>query len=174
MTVIRRDQFAALTAAHAQALQSRQTPESVIPLEQHPAYRAGLDAARRHYFNEIAQGFQDVFDADRFLQAHVVEIVNAALDKALGKLAPQDLIAACGATALKESAEAQAVVVHVAACDHEAAREILAAHVPHARVELDPLLQAGELVLETHRGRQHVGARAQINRLKANLQASVP
>jgi type III secretion system HrpE/YscL family protein len=138
-------------------------------------YREGFDQGR----NEALAALMDAVErARQRLTASDEElgsIVLAAVEQIVGEIDEKDAAIRCVRHALREAADDIWAIVRVSSEDHadvEAALQNLSMNTrtPEIKsVESDPLLKRGELILETPKGRIHVGLRQQLSRLKAGV-----
>ena len=105
----------------------------------------------------------------------LTSIVLAAIDKMIGAMDSGDLARRAVQRALREYADAVWVSIHAAPEDHAALTENISSITTYARgttirsIESDPLLKPGEIMVETPKGRVHVGIRQQMARLESGL-----
>lgn len=105
----------------------------------------------------------------------LTNIVLAAIDKMIGSMDTGDLARRAVQRALREYSDAVWVSIHAAPEDHAALRDNISEISTHARgttirsLQSDPLLKPGEILVETPKGRVHVGIRQQMARLESGL-----
>lgn len=139
-------------------------------------FREGYAAGRRAALEDLAEGVARTRERLTASDEELAGIVLAALERLVGRLDETALARECVRQALSEAADDIWAAVRVCPEDHQALVEDLAslpltASWPEIRgVEADPLLKRGEIVLETPKGRVHVGLKQQLDRLKAGLQ----
>lgn len=139
-------------------------------------FREGYAAGRRAALEDLAEGVARTRDRLSASDEELAGIVTTALERLVGALDQTELARACVRHALGQAADDIWAAVRVCPEDHQALVEDLAslpltANWPEIRgVEADPLLKRGEIVLETPKGRVHVGLKQQLDRLKAGLQ----
>ncbi len=139
-------------------------------------FREGFDKGRTEALGELIDAVERVRQRLAASDEELAGIVLAAVEQILGTMEESELALRCVRRAIEEaSAE---VWVSLRVCPEDLARieEGLRAlpldpSWPEIKaVEPDPLLKAGETILETPKGRIHVGLQQQLSRLKAGLQ----
>ncbi|WP_372421514.1 FliH/SctL family protein [Salinarimonas chemoclinalis] len=139
-------------------------------------FREGYAAGRRAALEDFADAVKRARERLTASDEELAAIVLVAVERMLGPRDERELARACVRHALAEAADDIWAVLRVPAEDHQVFVEDLAAVSlsdtwPEIRgVEADPLLRPGEIVLETPKGRIHVGLKQQLSRLKAGLQ----
>jgi len=140
-------------------------------------YREGFDKGRTEALAELIDAVDRARQRLAASDEELAEIVLAAVEQMVGEIEEKDAAIRCVRRALQDAAGDIWASVHVSADDHpqvRAALENLPMSTPSPEirsVEADPLLKQGEIILETPKGRIHVGLRQQLSRLKAGVQS---
>lgn len=146
-----------------------------------------MEAARREgfttgYSEGIKNAIEDMAEAVESVRAALLSaendltgIVLAAVEKLIGEMESQELARRAVKRALKDASDAVWVSIHVAPEDHPALISHMGEIAAVAKgttiraIESDPLLKQGEMMLETPKGRVHVGLRQQFARLESGI-----
>jgi type III secretion protein L len=146
-----------------------------------------MEAARREgfvtgYSEGIKNAIDDMSEAVESVRASLLSaendltgIVLQAIDKLIGALDPPELARRAVKRALRDASDAVWVSIHVAPEEHPALISHMSDITAAARgttiraIESDPLLKPGEMMLETPKGRVHVGLRQQLARLESGI-----
>lgn len=146
-----------------------------------------LEAARREgfvagYSEGIKNAIEDMSEAVESVRAALLSaendlttIVLQAVEKLIGALDPPELARRAVKRALRDAADAVWVSILVAPEDHPALVSHMTEISAAARgttiraIESDPLLKPGEMMIETPKGRVHVGLRQQMARLESGI-----
>lgn len=138
-------------------------------------YREGFDTGR----TEALAALMDAVERARQRLAASDEelggIVLAAVEQMIGEIDEKDAGIRCVRHALQDAADDIWAIVRVSSEDHAEVAAALQSLPMDTRspeikaVESDPLLKPGEIILETPKGRIHVGLRQQLSRLKAGV-----
>jgi flagellar biosynthesis/type III secretory pathway protein FliH len=111
----------------------------------------------------------------------LASVVMQAVETIIGEMPPQERVKKVLSAALADLLDSFTIILKVAAEDLVMVRSILANLQQEGdaqnivSVVVDPLLGAGEMLLETERGRVHIGLQQQLSRLRAALlQAAQP
>jgi len=164
--------------ARARDLTARLETESAQAIAQgrEQGFKEGYAAGRRAALEDFADAVKRARERLAASDEELAGIVMLAVERMTGALDARDLARACVRHALSEAADDLCAVLRVAPEDHQVfendLRSVsLSQTWPEIRaVEADPLLKPGEIVLETPKGRVHVGLKQQLSRLKAGLQ----
>lgn len=139
-------------------------------------YEEGYAEGRRAALADLAGAVAEARERLVASDDELAQIVIGAVEGMIGTLDAGDLARRCVRRALEEAAEDIWALVRVApeelamfTADLKAA-PVTAAWPEIRGVEPDPLLKAGEIILETPKGRIHVGLKQQLSRLRAGLQ----
>lgn len=140
-------------------------------------YDQGVELGRKDAFAAMAESLTEVREHFLAMENELSEIVFTAVEKIIGTFDQRDLARRMISQALLQMADQVAVTIHVAPEDHATMHEDLLQiqqHIttPHILgLNIDPLLQPGEIWVETSQGRVHIGLAHQLARLRANLGA---
>ncbi len=140
-------------------------------------YQEGFDRGRTEALGELIDAVDRARQRLSASDEELAEIVLAAVEQMIGELDEKDAALRCVRRALADAAADIWAVVRVSSDDHahvQAGLQTLplTANWPEIKaIEADPLLKRGEIILETPKGRIHVGLRQQLSRLKAGLQS---
>jgi type III secretion protein L len=140
-------------------------------------YKEGFDRGRTEALAELVDAVERTRQRLAASDEELAEIVLAAVEQMVGEIDEKDIAVRCVRRALADAAGDIWASVRVSAEDHAEVRTALQnlpmnAASPQIRaVEADPLLKKGEIILETPKGRIHVGMRQQLSRLKAGVQS---
>lgn len=102
-------------------------------------------------------------------------IVMSAIERMLGEMDSGEIARRAVTRALRDAADAVWVSIHASPEDHPALTSHMADIMASTRgttiraIESDPLLKPGEIMIETPKGRVHVGLRQQLARLQVGL-----
>lgn len=139
-------------------------------------FKEGYAAGRRAALEDLADSVKRARERLTASDEELAGIVMIAVERMVGELDERRMARACVRHALSEAADDIWAVLRVPAEDHQTFVEdlktvSLTETWPEIRgVEADPLLRPGEIMLETPKGRVHVGLKQQISRMKAGLQ----
>jgi type III secretion protein L len=146
-----------------------------------------METARREgfvtgYSEGIKNAIDDMSEAVESVRVSLLSaendltgIVLQAVEKLIGALDPQELARRAVKRALRDASDAVWVSIHVAPEEHPALISHMSEITAAARgttiraIESDPLLKPGEMMLETPKGRVHVGLRQQLARLESGI-----
>lgn len=164
--------------ARARELSARLESESAQAIAQgrEQGFKEGYAAGRRAALEDFADAVKRTRERLAASDEELAGIVMVAVERIAGALDVRDVARACVRHALGEAADDLWAVLRVPPEDHQLFAEDLQGvsiteSWPEIRgVEADPLLKPGEIVLETPKGRIHVGLKQQLSRLKAGLQ----
>jgi type III secretion protein L len=140
-------------------------------------YKEGFDRGRTEALAELVDAVDRARQRLAASDEELAEIVLAAVEQMVGEIEEKDAAIRCVRRALADAAGDIWASVHVSSDDHpqvQAALQNLPMNTPSPEirsVEADPLLKRGEIILETPKGRIHVGLRQQLSRLKAGVQS---
>lgn len=137
-------------------------------------YRAGAEQGRRDFLKATAEAVAAVREQFFQVEQALGPLVLLATEKILGKLPAEQVAREALSEALTEARAAVAVTLRVAPDDLEFMRSVwseLSEARPELRdaiaaVEGDAGLRPGEMLLETLKGRVHVGVPYQLQRLR--------
>jgi type III secretion protein L len=140
-------------------------------------YKEGFDKGRTEALAELVDAVDRARQRLAASDEELAEIVLAAVEQMVGEIEEKEIAIRCVRRALQDAAGDIWAIVRVSADDHphvQAALQNLSMNTPAPEirsVEADPLLKQGEIILETPKGRIHVGLRQQLSRLKAGVQS---
>jgi len=164
-----------LAQAREISSQARQAVEEAAAEGRARGYREGFDAGRSEALAALVDAVERARQRLTASDEELGGIVLAAVEQMIGEIDEKEAAIRCVRHALKDAADDIWAIVRVSSDDHaevEAALQNLPMNeiTPEIRsVESDPLLKRGELILETPKGRIHVGLRQQLSRLKAGV-----
>jgi len=139
-------------------------------------YREGYDRGRNEALGELIDAVDRVRQRLAASDEELADIIIAGVEQILGQMDERDLAMRCVKRAIEDAAAEIWVSLRVSPEDlpliEEGLRQLpMSPSWPEIRsVDPDRLLKAGETILETPKGRIHVGLRQQLSRLKAGLQ----
>jgi len=140
-------------------------------------FKEGFDRGRTEALAELVDAVDRARQRLAASDEELAEIVLAAVEQMVGEIEEKDAAIRCVRRALADAAGDIWASVRVSADDHsqvQAALLTLPMNTPSPEirsVEADPLLKRGEIILETPKGRIHVGLRQQLSRLKAGVES---
>lgn len=140
-------------------------------------HKEGFEKGRLEAIETLAEAIDGVRQRLAASDEELAAIVVAAVEGIIGAMEDRDLALRCVRRALDDAAGDIWAKVHVTPAEvaylEEGLRKLPTTGTwPEIRgVEADPLLKPGEIILETPKGRTHVGIRQQLSRLKAGLQS---
>lgn len=140
-------------------------------------YREGFNRGRNEALAQLVEAIGQVRQRLTASDEELAEIVFSAVEQMLGEMDARETALRCVRRALDDAAADVWAIVRVAPDDLTEVEEGLrglpmASAWPEIKaIEPDPLLKRGEIILETPKGRVHVGLRQQLSRLKAGLQS---
>lgn len=160
---------------------ARQSAAQMLARSREQGLEEGISTVMRTTLEEVRRIIQDFSHLVQEREVAIVDIVMNAVEKIIGQSPPREQARLVLSTALDEMLESFTVVLKVAAEDLGMVRALLAELQAGQRgqnivsVLVDPLLSAGEMLLETEKGRVHIGLGQQFSRLRAGLhQAAHP
>jgi len=137
-------------------------------------YRTGHEIGSKEFLTTTAEAVKAIRDEFFALESMIGPLVLQAVQKILGALPPGDVAMAALLEALRDGAGSVAVTLKVAPDDLDTMRMVWAEAIA-ARPELagsiaaidgDASLRAGEMLMETLKGRTHIGIPYQLARLR--------
>lgn len=177
--IIRREQAGSDRAPASDGIRSlMQSPEErmqqVFADAQTAGYRAGHEISRKEFLATTAAAVKAIRDEFFALEPMLGPLVLQAVQKVLGALPADEVARSALLEALREGAAGVAVTLKVAPDDVETMRMVWAETVQDrpelggsiASIEGDASLRAGEMLMETLKGRTHIGIPYQLARLK--------
>jgi type III secretion protein L len=143
------------------------------------AQEKGLNEGRNAILNSTLEEVQRVGAEFSALvnerQDEIVDVVMEAVAKIIGKIPVREQAHMILSTALADMLDSFTVVLKVSAEDLGMVRDVLTQLQAQQQgqnvisVLVDPLLSSGEMLLETERGRVHIGLAQQMARLRAGF-----
>jgi type III secretion system HrpE/YscL family protein len=163
--------------AEARKISAKAQQDVAIALEagRSHGYETGYAEGRRAALEDFAGAVSRARDLLAASDHELTDILIAALENIVGQIGETELTRRCVIRALEDAAGDVWACVRTSPEDlAQISADIQAAPMTAAwpeikSVEADPLLKPGEVVLETPKGRCHVGMRQQIARLQAAL-----
>jgi len=140
-------------------------------------YQEGFEKGRLEALETLVEAIDRVRERLAASDEELATIVLGAVERMLGEMDEHELALRCVRRALDDAAGDIWAVVRVTPDEvpylEEGLRQLpMTGSWPEIKgVEADPLLKRGEIILETPKGRIHVGMRQQLSRLKAGLQS---
>ena len=140
-------------------------------------HQQGFEQGRLEALESLVEAINGVRQRLAASDEELAGIVVAAVEGIIGAMDDHDLALRCVRRALDDAAGDIWAKVHVTPPEvaylEEGLRKLPMTGIwPEIRgVEADPLLKPGEIILETPKGRTHVGIRQQLSRLKAGLES---
>lgn len=140
-------------------------------------YREGFDRGRNEALAQLVDAIGQVRQRLVASDEELAAIVLSAVEQMLGEMDASEAALRCVRRALDDASSDVWAILRVSPddlADVEAglrALPLTSAWPEIKSVEPDPLLKRGEIILETPKGRVHVGLRQQLSRLKAGLQS---
>lgn len=143
---------------------------------QKQGYAAGYAEGRQAALADLAKAIAEIRSSLATSDNELIGIVMTAVTRIIGEIDAQELARRCLRKALEDAADEIWAIVRVSPQEHAMfladvqALPLTARHPEVKSVEADPLLNAGEIVIETPKGRIHAGLRQQLSRLQAGLE----
>jgi flagellar biosynthesis/type III secretory pathway protein FliH len=139
-------------------------------------YSVGYSEGIKSSIEEMLEAVDAVKMALMSAENDLTSIVLVAIEKMIGDMDLGELARRAVVRALRDYSDAVWVSIHAAPEDHAALTENISSITTAARgttvrsIEADPLLKPGEIMVETPKGRVHVGIRQQMARLESGLE----
>jgi flagellar biosynthesis/type III secretory pathway protein FliH len=139
-------------------------------------YSVGYSEGIKSSIEEMLEAVDSVKMALMSAENDLTSIVLVAIEKMIGDMDLGELARRAVVRALRDYSDAVWVSIHAAPEDHAALTENISSITTAARgttvrsIEADPLLKPGEIMVETPKGRVHVGIRQQMARLESGLE----
>ncbi len=138
-------------------------------------YDIGVMQGRKDAFEAMAQSLEEVRERFLAMESELTHVVLSAVEKIIGATQQEEIAQRIIAQALHQMADQVAVTIACAPEDHgqlnhdivEIQQHITTPHI--LGLNIDPLLQPGEILVETPQGRVHIGLAHQLARLRANF-----
>lgn len=177
--IIRREQGNSQTPAENAPIRSlMQSPEermqAVFADASNAGYRTGHEIARKAFLETTAAAVKTIRDDLFALEPMLAPLVMQAVEKILGKMPADEIFRNALLEALRDGAAGVAITLKVSPDDVETMRMVWAQTVEDrpelagsiAGIEGDAGLKPGEMLLESLKGRTHIGIAYQMARLR--------
>lgn len=161
--------------ARAMLAQAQGQAQRALAEAQAAGYEAGLRQGRADGLNALGEAIAQVRAQLAEVENDLGQLVLDSVERIVGRIEPRDLCHRLIAVALQEARDATAIVIRVPPDEAQMVLEeinaspILTQIKAIRGVEGDPLLKPGEILIETPRGRVHVGLRQQLARLQETV-----
>lgn len=145
---------------------------------QNEGYQRGYQEGREAAFEDLADAIKEARSRIMASENDLANVMMTALERMLGQIDSVDLAKRCLQQSLKEAVGLVEVKIKVSADEYDSLKNELKniplnPDMPEIRsVDVDPLLKSGEILLETPKGRIHVGLKQQLSRLRSGLEHS--
>ncbi|ANK94112.1 MULTISPECIES: type III secretion system stator protein SctL [Rhizobium] len=151
-----------LAAARQDAAQSQATLAAASEQAAQNGYRDGFEQGVRDAAARLAASLgkaeQEIANLDSWVEAVVLKSVGLIL----GSMEADERTRRLVRHAISQTAEAQEIALHVAPEDAAMIAQAIADIDHRITIETDPLMSAGEIVLETSAGRSQIGLKDQL------------
>jgi type III secretion protein L len=161
--------------------QARSSAGQMLNYARETGLEEGRQAVTQALMEDVRRIVTDFNQLIRRREEALAGVVMQAVKTIIGEMPPQERVRKVLAAALADLLDSFTIILKVAAEDLIMVRGILARLQEDGQAQnvvsvvVDPLLGAGEMLLETERGRVHVGLDQQMSRLRAALmQAAQP
>jgi type III secretion protein L len=161
--------------------QARSSAGEMLTRAREKGFDEGRQAVMQALIEDVRRISGDFTLLVRRREDALAAVVMQAVQTIIGEMPPQERVRKVLSAALADLLDSFTIILKVAAEDLVMVRAILANLQQDGdaqnvvSVVVDPLLSAGEMLLETERGRVHIGLEQQLSRLRAALlQASQP
>jgi flagellar biosynthesis/type III secretory pathway protein FliH len=159
--------------------QARSSAAEMLVRAREQGFDEGRSTVLRATIEEVRRILGDFSNLVREREDMLAGVVMDAVEKIIGAVPTEDQLRLVLGKALSDMLDSFTVVLKVAAEDLALVRNVLADLQDAGQggnivsVLVDPLLASGEMLLETERGRVHIGLEQQFARLRAGLQQAV-
>jgi type III secretion protein L len=156
--------------------QARSSASQILTRAREQGLEEGRQAITQAMLEDIRRIVGDFSMLIRRREEALASVVMQAVETIIGEMPPQERTRKVVSAALSDLLDSFTVILKVAAEDLQMVRDILTQLQENGEgqnvvsVVVDPLLSAGEMLLETERGRIHIGLQQQLSRLRAALQ----
>ncbi|MBP2444042.1 type III secretion system stator protein SctL [Rhizobium leguminosarum] len=151
-----------LEAARQDAAQSQATLAAARGQAAQNGYRDGFEQGVRDAAARLAASFakaeQEISNLDSWIETVVLKSVGLIL----GSMEPDERTRRLVRQAISQTAETRRIALRVAPEDAAMMAQAIAGVDDRITVETDPLMSAGEIVLETSAGRSQIGLKDQL------------
>jgi flagellar biosynthesis/type III secretory pathway protein FliH len=161
--------------------QARSSAGEMLTRAREQGFEEGRQAITQALIEDVRRISGDFTLLVRRREDALAAVVMQAVQTIIGEMPPQERARKVLSAALADLLDSFTIILKVAAEDLTMVRGILARLQQEGdaqnvvSVVVDPLLGAGEMLLETERGRVHIGLEQQLSRLRAALlQAAQP
>jgi type III secretion protein L len=138
-------------------------------------YRDGYNEGRRAALEDLGRAIEEMRAKLLTSEEELVGIVMSAMQRILGEMDDDSIARHCVKRALQDAADSAWVELRVAPEDMPIFAHFLeqiameAGSIEIRALHADPLLKDGEMILDTPKGRVHIGLRQQLARLQNGL-----
>ncbi len=156
--------------------QARASAAQMLTRSREQGFEEGRKAVMTTLMEEVTRVAGDFAMLVRRREDALAAVVMQGVATIIGEMPPEEQARKVVSAALTELLDSFTVVLKVSAEDLQMVRDILTALQQDGRAQnvisvvVDPLLGAGEMLLETERGRIHIGLQQQLTRLRAAIQ----
>jgi flagellar biosynthesis/type III secretory pathway protein FliH len=161
--------------------QARSSAGEMLTRAREQGFEEGRQAVMQALVEDVRRISGDFTLLVRRREDALAGVVMQAVQTIIGEMPPQERVRKVLSAALADLLDSFTIILKVAAEDLTMVRAILAGLQQDGQAQnvvsvvVDPLLGAGEMLLETERGRVHIGLEQQLSRLRAALaQAAQP
>ena len=161
--------------------QARSSAGEMLTRAREQGFEEGRQAVMQALVEDVRRISGDFTLLVRRREDALAAVVMQAVQTIIGEMPPQERVRKVLSAALADLLDSFTIILKVAAEDLTMVRAILAGLQQDGEAQnvvsvmVDPLLGAGEMLLETERGRVHIGLEQQLSRLRAALlQAAQP
>jgi type III secretion protein L len=148
-----------LAAARQDAAQSQATLAAASEQAAQNGYRDGFEQGVRDAAARLAASLGK---AEQEIDSWVEAVVLKSVGLILGSMEADERTRRLVRHAISQTAEAQEIALHVAPEDAAMIAQAIADIDHRITIETDPLMSAGEIVLETSAGRSQIGLKDQL------------
>lgn len=163
------------TEANRMLEMAKQTAASVIGHARDQGMTEGRNMVMNSTLEEMRRVLSEFSSLVHKREDAFVDIVMNAVEKIIGQTPKKALVRQLISAALADMIDSIKIVLKVSAEDLNAVKEIIIKMQEDGQgtnvisVIVDPLLSNGEMLLETERGRIHIGLAQQLARLRAGF-----
>ena len=156
--------------------QAKQSSVEMLSMAREQGFEEGRSTVLKATLEEVRRILNEFSMLVRMREEALANIIIQSVEKIVGQAPPQDQVRMLLSTALTDMLDSFTVILKVAAEDLTMVREVLSKLQEQGEgqnvvsVLVDPLLTIGEMLLETERGRIHIGLGQQFSRLRAGFQ----
>jgi flagellar biosynthesis/type III secretory pathway protein FliH len=161
--------------------QARSSASQMLNFARETGLEEGRQAVTQALMEDVRRIVTDFNYLIRRREDALAGVVMQAVKTIIGEMPPQERVRKVISAALADLLDSFTIILKVAAEDLTMVRGILTRLQEEGQAQnvvsvvVDPLLGAGEMLIETERGRVHIGLEQQMSRLRAALmQAAQP